>query len=123
MRAFYVADGHFFPPRGVRGGGDAAASLPFKLTADGQEAPLPPIASTDLQAGEQLLHLLSGGGGYGDPLEREIERVREDVLSGFITFERARDVYGVVFANAELSDALAVDTEGTRRRREELGAT
>ena len=49
--------------------------------------------------------------------------MREDVLSGFITFERARDVYGVVFANAELSDALAVDTEGTRRRREELGAT
>jgi N-methylhydantoinase B len=123
MRAFYVTDGHYFPPRGVRGGGDAASSLPFKLTADGQEEPLPPIASTDLQAGEQLLHLLSGGGGYGDPLEREVERVREDVLSGFISFERARDVYGVVFADTELSDALAVDVEGTRRRREELSAT
>ena len=106
----------------MRGGGDAAASLPFKLTADGQEAPLPPIASTDLQAGEQLLHLLSGGGGYGDPLQREVERVREDVLSGFISFERARDVYGVVFANAELSDGLSVDKSATERQRASLSA-
>ena len=122
MRAFYVTDGHHFPPRGVRGGGDAAASLPFKLTADGQEAPLPPIASTDLLAGEQLLHLLSGGGGYGDPLEREVERVREDVLSGFISFARARDVYGVVFANTEVSDRLAVDWLATERQRASLSA-
>ncbi|MBA3451247.1 MAG: hydantoinase B/oxoprolinase family protein [Chloroflexia bacterium] len=123
MRAFYVTDGHHFPPRGVRGGGDGAPSLPFKLTTDGQEEPLPPIASTDLQAGELLLHLLSGGGGYGDPLARETERVRGDVLSGFITFERARDVYGVVFANTELTDGLAVDGDATRRQRERLRAT
>jgi N-methylhydantoinase B len=67
-----------------------------------------------------LLHLLSGGGGYGDPLAREMERVRDDVLSGFLSLERARDVYGVVFAGTELTDALAVDGEATRRRRAEL---
>jgi N-methylhydantoinase B len=122
MRAFYVTDGCHFPPRGVRGGGDAAASLPFKVTTDGHDEALPPIASTDLQAGEMLLHLLSGGGGYGDPLQREVERVREDVLSDFITFERARDVYGVIFANTELSDALAVDVDATERPRESLRA-
>jgi N-methylhydantoinase B len=122
MRAFYVTDGCHFPPRGVRGGGDGAASLPFKVTTDGQEEELPPIASTDLQAGELLLHLLSGGGGYGDPLQREVERVREDVLSEFVTFERARDVYGVVFANTELTDALAVDIDATERQRESLRA-
>ncbi len=122
MRAFYVTDGHHFPPRGVRGGGAAASSLPFKLTVDGQEEPLPPIASTDLQAGEQLLHLLSGGGGYGDALEREVERVRDDVLSGFISFARARDVYGVVFGNAELNDGLAVDRSATERHRASLSA-
>ena len=122
MRAFYVTDGHHFPPRGVRGGGDAAASLPFKLTTEGKEEPLPPIASTDLRAGEQLLHLLSGGGGYGDPLEREVERVRDDVLSGFISFERARDVYGVVFGSSELTDALRVDGDATERQRKGLRA-
>jgi N-methylhydantoinase B len=89
---------------------------------DGAEEPLPPIASTDLQAGEILLHLLSGGGGYGDPLEREPERVRQDVLSQFISFERARDVYGVVFAGTELTDALVVDEAETARQREALRA-
>jgi N-methylhydantoinase B len=122
MRAFYVTDGCHFPPRGVRGGGDGAPSLPYKVTPDGEAEALPPIASTDLQAGELLLHLLSGGGGYGDPLAREPERVREDVLSQFISFERARDVYGVVFANTELSDALMVDVEGTARQREAVRA-
>jgi N-methylhydantoinase B/oxoprolinase/acetone carboxylase alpha subunit len=50
-----------------------------------------PIANTDLKPGELLLHLLRGGG-YGDPLEREPEQVREDVLSQSVVFERAWDV-------------------------------
>ncbi|MBL8129581.1 MAG: hydantoinase B/oxoprolinase family protein, partial [Chloroflexia bacterium] len=120
MRAFYVTDGCHFPPRGVRGGGDAAPSLPYVVHTDGEIEDLPTIANHDVQAGELLLHLLSGGGGYGDPLEREVERVREDVLSRFITFERARDVYGVVFTGTELTDALAVDAAGTSRQRERL---
>ncbi|MDQ2654166.1 MAG: hydantoinase B/oxoprolinase family protein, partial [Chloroflexota bacterium] len=122
MRAFYVTDGCHFPPRGVRGGGDAAPSLPYVIHTNGEIEDLPTIANHDVQAGELLLHLLSGGGGYGDPLEREVERVRDDVLSQFITFERARDVYGVVFTGTELTDALAVDEAGTARQRERLRA-
>ena len=122
MRAFYVTDGHHFPPRGVRGGGPGAPSLPFKVGVDGVEEPLPPIASTDLAPGELLLHLLSGGGGYGDPLERETGRVRDDVLGSFVSLERARDVYGVLFNGSDLTDALAVDVEGTERQRARLRA-
>jgi N-methylhydantoinase B len=122
MRAFYVTDGCHFPPRGVRGGGDAAPSLPYVIHTNGEIEDLPTIANHDVQAGELLLHLLSGGGGYGDPLEREVERVRDDVLSQFITFERARDVYGVVFTGTELTDALAVDEAGTERQRERIRA-
>jgi N-methylhydantoinase B len=117
MRAFYVTDGHHFPPRGVRGGGPGAASLPFKVLVDGAEEPLPPIASTDLQPGELLLHLLSGGGGYGSPLDREPERVLEDVLSQFISFERARDVYGVIFTGSEPDESLHIDAAATERHR------
>jgi N-methylhydantoinase B/oxoprolinase/acetone carboxylase alpha subunit len=78
---------------------------------------LHPIAQVELQPGELLGHLLSGGGGYGDPREREPARVREDVLARFVGFERARDVYGVVFEREVLDDSLAVDEDETRRLR------
>ena len=75
-----------------------------------------------LAPGELLGHELSGGGGYGDPLEREPARVRDDVLARFVSFARARDAYGVVFAEDVLDDRLAVDAEATRARRAQLRA-
>src|SRR2546423_8498507 len=95
MTAAYVTDGFHHPPRGTRGGGTAAASIPFKASADGSEQELDPIAQVVLRPGELLGHLLSGGGGYGDPFEREPARVRADVLAGFVSVERARMAYGV----------------------------
>jgi N-methylhydantoinase B len=120
MTAAYVTDCHYHPPRGARGGGDAAASIAFRVRVDGSEEPLRPISQEELAPGELLGQLLSGGGGYGDPLEREPERVREDVLARFVTLERAREVYGVVFANDLLTDALKLDAAATERRRAEL---
>ena len=38
----------------------------------------------------------AGGGGYGDPLERELELVEGDVLDGYVSTEGARRHYGVV---------------------------
>ena len=115
--AAYVTDGHHHPPRGTRGGGDGAPSIPFKVTRDGAEEPLRPISQEVIQPGELLGHLLSGGGGYGDPFEREPERVRDDVLAGFVSFARAREVYGVAFEREVLDDSLAVDLDETRRLR------
>ena len=122
MNAAYVTDGYHNPPRGTRGGGDAAPSVPFRVKADGSREPLPTIASVPLAPGELLGHELSGGGGYGDPLEREPRWVLADVLSQFVSFERARDVYGVVFTGEALDDSLTVDEGATARRREELRA-
>ncbi|MCW8173620.1 hypothetical protein D8S78_23475 [Natrialba swarupiae] len=61
-----------------------------------------------------------GGGGYGDPLERDPEAVREDVVKEYITVEEAHDVYGVVFHDDE--DGLRVDEAATESRRSELAA-
>jgi N-methylhydantoinase B len=120
MTAAYVTDGNRFPPRGTRGGGDGAASIPFKVERDGSESLLDPIAQVDLDAGELLGHLLSGGGGYGPPAEREPERVRDDVLAGFVSRARASEVYRVSFAGDAIDDSLEVDAGATRRLREEV---
>ena len=42
-----------------------------------------------------------GGGGHGDPIERDAAAVAADVARGLVSLESARDIYGVVFANGE----------------------
>ncbi len=55
---------------------------------------------------------MPGGGGYGDPREREPERVAADVRRGLVSPEAAARDYGVIL------DAVgAVDAEATRRQR------
>jgi N-methylhydantoinase B len=117
MTAAYVTDGYHHPPRGTQGGGIAAPSIPFKVTTHGVEEQLDPIAQVVLDPGELLGHLLSGGGGYGRPHDREPARVREDVLARFVSIERARDVYGVAFRGDVLDETLAVDEDETARLR------
>ena len=60
----------------------------------------------------------AGGGGFGDPLEREPERVKEDVVDGYVSLERARLDYGVVLRelDSELSE-YEVDGEATEQAR------
>ena len=67
--------------------------------------------------GELLGHLLERGGGYGPPVEREPERVRDDVLAFFISFERAREVYRVAFTGEALDDSLEIDWDATAQLR------
>ncbi len=57
--------------------------------------------------------LTGGGGGYGDPFERDPELVRLDVLGGVVSLQSAADEYGVVL------DPIThrVDTEATRSKR------
>lgn len=62
--------------------------------------------------------LLPGGGGYGDPLERDPAMVLDDVLNGYVSLEKARELYGVVIDPRRMK----VDEEATRRLREELKA-
>ena len=60
------------------------------------------------------------GGGYGDPLERDPEKVLDDVLDGFITVDHARNDYGVA---AEVDDGYgwsSSNPEATRKLRAEM---
>jgi N-methylhydantoinase B len=49
----------------------------------------------DVRAGDRACNIAAGGGGYGDPAERNPERVLEDVLDGYVSIEAARNVYKV----------------------------
>ena len=63
---------------------------------------------------------LGGGGGWGDPLERDPGAVLDDVLDGYVSAEGARHDYGVVLT----ADGCAIDqeeTEAERARRKEKG--
>jgi N-methylhydantoinase B len=120
MTAFYIIDGFQYPPRGAAGGGDGTRSEAFKVQADGTEVPLPPISDEELAPGEVLIQHTSGGGGYGDPLERDPALVRADVLAGFVGFERARDVYGVVFDDEVVGESLTLDVAGTSALRDSM---
>jgi N-methylhydantoinase B len=113
LRAFYLADFAKNPPQGVLGGLPGRAASASVLDADGGETEIEPIGDSLLQAGEWIRGVESGGGGYGDPLERDPEVVREDVVEGWVSVEAARDVYGVVLSGGERS----VDAEATSERR------
>jgi N-methylhydantoinase B len=69
-----------------------------------------PMETTDVCEGTTC-----GGGGFGDPLGREPERVARDVAAGYVSVEGAGDVYGVVVG----ADG-AVDAQATEARRREL---
>ena len=60
----------------------------------------------------------AGGGGYGDPNERPLEAVLDDVVAGLLSVENALKEYGVVID----SQTLAVDMRATEKARQGLSA-
>lgn len=64
-------------------------------------------------------HNWQGGGGFGDPLDRDDSRVLEDIRKGLVTSEAANEIYGVVLRNGAL-DAEATKQERGRIKRARL---
>lgn len=116
MDAAYVTDCVSFPPRGTQGGGSAARNMAFKVV-DGVETEIAPVGSLSVGAGEMIGQHSTGGGGYGSPLEREPDRVLNDVKWGFVSMQRARETYGVAFTEQTVSAELCVDLDETARLR------
>jgi N-methylhydantoinase B/oxoprolinase/acetone carboxylase alpha subunit len=55
----------------------------------------------ELARGDMVLIRSAGGGGYGDPLARDAERVEQDVAEGFVSRDAARRFYGYGVSNDE----------------------
>ena len=120
MTVVISCDGQHFPPQGVHGGQAGPPAQTYKVAADGTQTRLPGVVEVVLQAGEWVRGIDAGGGGYGEPLDRDPERVRRDVLELWETPERAREVYGVVLTGSAADETLAVDADATEALRAEL---
>jgi N-methylhydantoinase B len=100
------------PPYGLDGGEPGAPSSNV-IDSGGVVEVLPtmPMRASTLQRGDRFTHVAAGGGGFGDPFERDPAAVLEDVLDGKVSVEAARERYGVVISDA------AVDVESTHALR------
>ena len=68
------------------------------------------VFTLPLRSGDAVLLRGGGGGGFGDPLERPVEAVREDVYQGYVSLAAARALYGVVIdAEGCIVDRAATD--------------
>ena len=95
-RASFVMDHGRFGPPGVLGGGDGAPNV-VRLHRGGVTT-IPEHLSKDqglrLQAGDRVEVMTPGGGGYGDPLQRERALVARDVARGYYTPDQAERLFG-----------------------------
>jgi N-methylhydantoinase B len=122
MTVIYPLDGSVNPPKGVHGGHPGQAPYAVKIEREGTETRLPSVSAEMIRPGEFIVGSDCGGGGYGSPLERDPGRVRMDVLEKYVSIEKARDIYGVIFTGRIDEESLAVDHEATIRQRQKLAA-
>jgi N-methylhydantoinase B len=111
-----LSDGAVVPAFGVLGG---LSGAPVGAWIDRQGAvedfDTPgKVAGHPLDRGDIVMIRSAGGGGYGDPLERDAERVAHDVEEGYVSAAAARELYGVLLDSAGFVDAAT--TDDLRRR-------
>jgi N-methylhydantoinase B len=107
-----ASSGENHAPFGQKGGKGGTRARIWVIR-DGKEERVPTMALFPGKAGEVFGSIASGGGGHGDPFERPIEKVREDVRNEFVSLERARRDYGVVIDPG----TFEVDIEATSKLR------
>lgn len=112
---FHTSQKSKIPPRGLFGGLPGKSGQWIINEGTGSEQVLE-YAMGDvifLNYGDTVTCITPGGGGYGDPLERDPELVKEDIAIQLLSIEEAKEQYGVVLK----SGTLQVDYEATERLR------
>jgi N-methylhydantoinase B len=89
------SDAQKFPPKGVLGARNGSPARYF-LNREGEIQKIPgKNTNFRLKPGDYLSFETPGGGGYGDPKERDIEKVKEDIKQGYVSKEGAERDYGI----------------------------
>ena len=99
---------YIYPPEGIFGGKDGSLA---KFLKNGENAD--PSGLTFCEPGDTVSFASAGGGGYGDPFERDPKTVEKDVQYGYVSIERAKKDYGVIIE----PDTLTLDLAATEQCR------
>jgi len=91
IRLSVISDRNRFPPLGVEGGG---AGTGAELTILNREHAIPRKGRTVLQPGDLLRIRFPGGGGFGNPKDRDPRLIEKDIRHGVLSKAAARSVYG-----------------------------
>ncbi len=104
-----VQAGRFiYPPEGIFDGKDGSKA---KFLKNGENAD--PSGLTFCDPGDRISFISAGGGGYGDPLERDPQAVERDVQYGYVSIEKAKQDYGVIIEPG----SLKLNLDATQRLR------
>lgn len=88
------------PPWGLEGGGPARANSSRVRFPDGTVQELTKVTSLPLPAGTAMEYQSAGGGGWGDPAERDPQAVLDDIREGYVSEAAARRDYPHAFGDA-----------------------
>jgi N-methylhydantoinase B len=111
------SDRRRFRPFGLYGGGAGRPSMNW-LNPEENPEPLPSKLTMTMKKGDLFRHEVAGGGGWGDPLERDPALVLKDVLNDFVSLAAACADYGVILAG----QPLAIEEAATAALRQEMRA-
>jgi N-methylhydantoinase B len=104
------------PPWGLWGGRPGRTAAYLLRTRGSSDYQYVDASRYPVPADSVVVVRTGGGGGWGNPLERDPMRVQWDVVEGFVSREAARDQYGVV-----IGEDLALDEAATKKERARLG--
>jgi N-methylhydantoinase B len=110
-------DGIANPPFGIYGGTPGDGGALYRINPDGTRTFSSAITYLRVREGERWVSASSGGGGYGDPLDRDADRVLADIRDGYVSVAAAEELYGVALeAGGRSVDRTATAQRRTRER-------
>jgi N-methylhydantoinase B len=116
--------GDTYPCFGVAGAPPLPLNTLRLLRATGKKEVIKAVDLYELNRGDILYTECFGGGGWGNPLDRDPEKVRFGAIEGLVSFKRAKDVYGVVLIQKDPKnpETIKVDATATAALRKNLKA-
>ena len=120
MTVSLLGGGKLYPPEGVLGGYDSKPSYNGIIYENNSIEELGDAMMVELKPGQFICSIDSGGSGYGHPVKRDIDRVLNDLIEGYISESEAEDVYGVFVEQNASNGKVIVNKIKTAKRRNEI---